>query len=519
MSSDQPSSVSSAVTAEGNAGYVPEYRIKHETDAGYQAVGEKAFEVPAPASETSTFSPKDTRRLVRKIDWHLLPLICIVYIFCFLDRSNIGNAKLYHFKEDLNLSQADYSWALSIFYLGYVLLEVPSNLMIKRVRPSLWLAIIIATWGTLSMCMAANSGVASLLTIRILLGMAEAGFFPGVVFFFTFWYNNVEIATRVAIFYSAASIAGAVGGLLAYGIGHIDGHSGLSAWQWLFIIEGIPTVILAAIIYFCLADNPISARWLTPEERIHAVERLESSKIVEKHIHHVDWKEVRESFTDPTVYLHCLIHIALVVPAYGMSFLLPTVINALGYNALNSQLLTVPLYVFSALFGVFNAFISDRLRQRAYFNILPSVMAFIGFVLVAFLKDTVAKYVLLLLVIAGSNGSAAINVAWVSNNTLGKTKTGVTTGFVLMVGNAGGVISGQMYRSSEAPDYIGSHMGNAACLAIIVVASLLARYSYVRKNRDLDAFRQRADENPAIWEDPANVPQVLQIDRDFRYTL
>ncbi|RKP37645.1 major facilitator superfamily domain-containing protein [Dimargaris cristalligena] len=480
--------------------------------------GEKHGETATP-SITSEFSDQDTKRLVRKIDLHLLPILCILYVCCSLDRSNIGNAKLFGLEADLNLSQSDYSWALSIFYIGYVIFEIPSNMMIKRIRPSTWLSVLVLGWGTICMCMAANSGAPSLLVLRFLLGVAEAGFFPGVVYFFSFWYSGTEIATRVAIFYGSSSIAGASGGLIAYGIGHMDGRAGLDAWRWLFLIEGMPTIVMGLVVYFFLADGPLFAPWLNDTERTHAIQRLERNKFTETNIHAIDWQEVRDGFKDYRIYLLALNHIALVVPAYSMSFLLPTVIKGLGYDTLESQLLTVPLYAFSAMVTVGAAISSDRRRERSTHIALVSAMGVLGFLLVTFLENTVAKYVLLLLALAGSNATAAINLAWASNNTLGKTKQGISSGLILMVGNAGGIISGQMYRNSEAPRYVGSHMGNTGCLALMVVLSLFMRWILTRDNRRLDAFVREAEADPTLWHDTSRVPKVLQLDRNFRYTL
>ncbi|KAJ1652776.1 hypothetical protein IWQ61_006964 [Dispira simplex] len=468
---------------------------------------------------TSTLDKQHVKRVLRKIDWHLLPLLNLLYILCFLDRSNIGNAKLMNFMEDLGLSQSTYSWSLSIFYIGYILFDIPSNLILKRWRPARWLGIITVCWGTLCTCMAANSSEASLLALRFLLGAIEAGFFPGVVYFLTLWYDRNELGTRISVFYSASSISGAFGGLLAYAISHMDGVGNLAAWRWLFILEGLPSIIVGVFVYIFLADRPATARWLTPEERVHATQRLEKHSVAEESTKQINRTEIWEIFTDYRAYLHAFAHLGIVVPTYSMSLLLPTVIHDLGYGTLTTQLLTIPPFAASFLFCIALGLHSDRFQVRSFHIIFSAVVAILGFLLISFLENRVAKYLMLLLVVTGINGSPSIHLAWAANNTLGKTKSAIINALVLTVGNAGGIISGQMYRKNEAPKYIPSHMGNVACTTVIIVVVVILRFLYARENRKIERFLQSAETNPSLWNDVKTVPPTLLRNKIFRYML
>ncbi|KAJ1969630.1 hypothetical protein IWQ62_000498 [Dispira parvispora] len=502
-------------------GHDPEKAIvplfKEEVKADPPLGSQEGFDLESET--TSILDKQHAKRVLRKIDWHLMPLLNVLYILCFLDRSNIGNAKLMHFMEDLGLTQSTYSWSLSIFYIGYILFDIPSNLILKRWRPARWLGIIIICWGILCTCMAANSNKGSLLSLRFLLGAVEAGFFPGVVYFLTLWYDRSELGTRISIFYSASSIAGAFGGLLAYGIDHMDGAGNLASWRWLFILEGLPSIIVGVIVYIFLADRPATARWLTPEERIHATQRLEQHSVAEESTQQINRKEIREIFTDYRAYLHSLAHLGIVVPTYSMSLLLPTVIHNLGYGTLTTQLLTIPPFAASFFFCIAIALHSDRFQVRSYHVIFSAIVAILGFILISFLENTVAKYLMLLLVVAGVNGSPSVHLAWAANNTLGKTKSAVINALVLTVGNAGGIISGQMYRNSEAPKYVPSHMGNVACTAVIVVVVVILRLLYARENRKIDRFLQAAEADPSLWNDVKAVPPTLLLNKNFRYEL
>ncbi|RKP39457.1 major facilitator superfamily domain-containing protein [Dimargaris cristalligena] len=426
--------------------------------------------------EPGQLSEEVVRPIVRRIDWRLLPLLNIVYMFCYLDRSNIGNAKLLSLEEDLGITQAGYSWGLSIFFIGYILFEVPSNMMLKRSRPSRWLSFIIITWGSFCVLMAANSGTASLLVIRFLLGAAEAGFFPGVVFFLTLWYKRSEMCTRLAIFYGASSMAGVTGGLLAYAMHGMNGVAGLAAWRWLFIIEGVPTVLLGVLVYFCLADSPSSVKWLTPEEKAVTLARLQVTAVNVVEPPGVQWAEVRSTYADYKTYLYGLIQIGMAIPTYSMAFLLPTVINSLGFSSVTAQLLTAPVYFFAALFCVALALHSDRRQERAYHVAFSCALGILGLVLISFVRNQVAQYLVLLLVVAGVNGCHAVNLAWATNNSLGRTRAAVISATTIALGNFGGIIAGQI------------HMGNSVCLFVCGASAVMLKHILARENRrrDLD---------------------------------
>ncbi|RKP36407.1 major facilitator superfamily domain-containing protein [Dimargaris cristalligena] len=278
--------------------------------------------------------------------------------------------------------------------IGYVLLEIPSNLVLKRLRPSHWLGFITICWGILASCMAANSSAASILIIRFLLGAAEAGFVPEVLYFLTYWYRPTEIAIRMAIFFSAITLAGALGGILAFAIGHMEGVGDLAAWRWLFLLEGIPTP--------------------RTKSNITAVVAV---------------------FLNYRCYLHSLIGICSVIPSYSTQFLLSTVIKELGFDNLTAQLLTVPPYVCGAIFMIAVAYHSDRVNERGIHLSLVAWLGALGFLLVTIITHRVAKYLMLFLVVSGANGFVALNTAWLSGNVPDKTQRAVAMAFVISVDN------------------------------------------------------------------------------------
>lgn len=217
------------------------------------------------------------RKIIRKLDLRLLPLLCILYFLGYLDRSNIGNAKLGGLIEDLNLTTSQFQWCLSIFYFGYVLFDVPSNIILRRWRASYWLAILTGLWGMVAMAMAGVKNFPGLIISRLILGVLEAGFFPGVLYYLSIWYTRTEYGRRVSYFWSFSSLAGAFGGLIAYGISMIPTHT-LNTWQWLFIIEGAPSVLAASIAAWYLPNTPETAKFLTDDERKFEIDRLSTDQ-------------------------------------------------------------------------------------------------------------------------------------------------------------------------------------------------------------------------------------------------
>ncbi|KAJ1990191.1 hypothetical protein H4R33_001799 [Dimargaris cristalligena] len=524
---------------------IKEKPAKHFGNSDDGGDGDKVVVIHNSSEAPHDWSDMDSARILRKIDWRLLPILTLAYVLSFLDRANIGNSKLMHLEADLNLSQAEYSWSLSILFISYVLLEIPSNLMLKRMRPSHWLGFITICWGILASCMAANSSAASILIIRFLLGAAEAGFVPGVLYFLTYWYRPTEIAIRMAIFLSAITLAGALGGILAFAIGHMEGVGGLAAWRWLFLLEGIPTLIMGVCLALFLPDGPTQVKWLSPSEQAFWHARIEDCETDEEkendiidvhqlspppvepttalapdHYYYTssdppaaknaanarpspptsdiaaaprlsNWAAIVAVFLNYRCHLHALIHICTVIPSYSVQFLLSTVIKELGFDSLSAQLLTVPAHFCGAVFMISMAYHSDRVKERGFHITFAAGLGALGFLLVTFVSGRIAKYLMLLIVGMGVNGFLALNTAWVSGNVVEKTQRGVAMAFVVSFGNIGGLAAGQMYRNSEAPQYMTSHLVNTACLLTVATLSMVLKFLLRRENRLLDQQRHQ----------------------------
>ncbi|KAG0263924.1 hypothetical protein BGZ95_003690 [Linnemannia exigua] len=327
--------------------------------------------------------PELERRIVRKLDRHLLPLLGILYLFSYLDRVNIGNARLFGLEEAVHLSNGQYNIALASFFLAYCLFELPSNWVLVRVGPRIWIPILMILWGGVSLALAWVTSFAGLVIARFALGTAEAGFVPGVLFYITLFYKRSEHSFRMAIFLCFNILAGAFGGLLAAAISQLAGVWGLQGWQWIFILEAIPTLLLAVLTWFIMTPSPQAAKFLTEEERIYATNRI----IVDSDVlptAKASWNQTKAALTDVKIYLICLGSVLLHIPSAGVVMFLPTLIADMGFKATTAQLLTVPPYMVAACVSLLIPWWSDRTGIRGYFSIFVPMVSVVGFSLLAF---------------------------------------------------------------------------------------------------------------------------------------
>ena len=323
----------------------------------------------AESFETATYN---------KVGWRLLPFLLLCYIVSYLDRVNVGFAKL-QMLQDLNLSETAYGLGAGIFFIGYFLFEVPSNVILHRVGARIWIARIMVTWGVISAAMMFVTSATSFYVVRFLLGAAEAGFFPGIILYLTYWYPAERRGRMTALFMTAVALSGVIGGPLSGWIMHsLGGVSGLKDWQWLFILEGLPSIIVGIVTFFYLDDSIDHAKWLTREEKA-LIER----NIVVENAGKQDLP-IGAVFADLRVWLMSLIYFSFVMGLYGVSFWLPTIIKATGVkDALQIGLLTAIPFGFGAVAMVLVSRSSDRSRERRWHIAMPAVLGAAGLVLSA----------------------------------------------------------------------------------------------------------------------------------------
>lgn len=306
------------------------------------------------------FTPEFRRRTILKVSWRLLPLIVAVYLVAYIDRTNIAFASL-TMNKDLGLSAYVYGWGAGIFFLGYALFEVPSNLVLARVGARVWIARIMITWGIVSGLMAATTGPASFLTLRFLLGVAEAGFFPGIIFYLSTWFPASYRGRVISALFLAQPVSNALASILSGAILEMDGTLGLKGWQWVFIIESVPAVVLAFIVLNRMTDRPAQAGWLGADERAW----LESELLAEcREVESRGTLSLWQALTDRRVMILSLIYLGMMTATYGITFFLPQIIKGFGLSNLMTGFVSAVPYTVGAFGLLAWGFSSDRHRER-----------------------------------------------------------------------------------------------------------------------------------------------------------
>ncbi|KAF2251831.1 MFS general substrate transporter [Trematosphaeria pertusa] len=441
----------------------------------------------APGVSMNSFAHLDEKKILRKMDLRLIPMLALLYLLSFLDRGNIGNAKIEGLVEDLGMTGPQYNWCLTVFFFTYAAFEVPSNLLLKKLRPSIWLPSIMVAWGIVMTLMGIVQDYKGLLIARIFLGVTEAGLFPGVAYYITMWYCRHEAQLRQALFFSAASIAGAFSGLLAFGISKMDGVGNLAGWRWIFILEGILTVIVAVIAYFTLFDFPETATFLTEEERAFIVYRLkyQGQRKNEVRVAQDDtfqWKFVKAAFLDWQIWVNIWVYWGIVAPLYGISLFLPTIIKALGYTSSTAQLLTVPIYITASVLAIGTAYVSDRYGKRSPFILGGLCIMAVGFIMCISTTTPGVVYAGVFIAACALYPAFPGNITWLSANLAGSTKRATGQAIQIAMGNLAGAMASNFYRSKDAPHYVLGHSLELAFIIVGILAGLVLVFNYRRIN-------------------------------------
>ncbi|KAI1912113.1 hypothetical protein LOZ53_004503 [Ophidiomyces ophidiicola] len=454
----------------------------------------EACDVQNEIAPDEDFSDVDEKKVLRKMDIRLIPMLALLYLLSFLDRGNIGNARLEGLEKDLNLKGSEYNWCLTVFFFTYATFEIPSNVLLKKLKPSIYLPSIMLAWGTVMTLMGIVQNYHGLLISRIFLGITEAGLYPGCAYYITMWYCSKEGQFRQALFFSAASMAGAFSGLLAYGIAKMDGVGGYAGWRWIFILEGLLTVVVAVMSFWTIYDFPDTAPFFTERERAFVVHRLkyQGTKPGAKRVAQADefeWKYVWDAFKDWQVYVAIVMFWGIVCPLYGLSLFLPSIIRDLGYTASTAQLLTVPVYCTAAALAIATAWYADKKGSRS-----PFVLFYMGIIALGFIICIASAgrgvpgvvYAGVFIAVCGLYPAFPGNITWLSSNLAGSYKRATGMAIQIGIGNLCGAMAANFYRPGDAPKYYVGHSLELGFVVAGMLAALTLRICYQRINKKRD---------------------------------
>ena len=333
---------------------------------------------------------------LRKVTWRIIPFLFILYVIAWLDRVNVSFAGL-QMNADLGFSSTVFGFGSGIFFLGYCLFEIPSNIILERVGARLWISRIMVTWGLISAGLMFVRTPATFYLLRFLLGVAEAGFFPGVIYYLSLWYPTAHRARAIGAFMTAVPVTGLIGGPLSGALLELDGLHGLAGWQWLFLLEGLPAVILGTSVLFYLKDRPETTHWLTPAERDWLVGTLAAERkacVLKPNIH--------VALTDVTVWKLGIVFLLVAAGFYGYSFWAPLIIKSLtGLSNFEVGLVLGAISAVTILGMLLNSYHSDHTGERAVHIAVPLFVMAVGLVGFALLRQPVLAIIALALVPLG----------------------------------------------------------------------------------------------------------------------
>jgi len=469
---------------------------------------DNSHNIPSPTVGPSV-NPALEKRVWRKLDMWVLPVVTMFYLLSFLDRSNIGNARVAGLQKDLKMSNKEYSIALTITYVPYIAAELPSNLLLKTVGPNLMLPTMLTLWGIVTALQGVVKSYQGLLACRFFLGLLEGGVFPGLVLYLSFFYPRQKLQWRISAFFSAASISGAFSGLLAFGIINMNGVGGKTGWAWIFILEGLFTFVFGLASFFLLPRSPAHARFFNQEEKDYVAARLRGDGSIGKNeaIDSFSWREVGMAFKLPQVWLLAVVFFFDGTVLYGLAYFTPSIVQGLGYTSTRAQLMSVPPFAVAFVLSMIGAFVSDRYRCRGYTSMFASLLCVIGFAMFLASTHHNVQYASLFLSIPGTYLLAPTLCTWFANNAAPHTRraTAIALGFIMT--NSGGILATWLLGSlSPAPRYI---LATRVLLAfsVIMVAfcgfNLLYLWTANKKKAEIRKTTTVDQEHPGLGDKSA----------------
>ncbi|KAG6355294.1 hypothetical protein INS49_003255 [Diaporthe citri] len=437
---------------------------------------------PEVGSENDSFKPEGThveelrrehthvdidpavhRKLNRKFDLHVIPFLFGIWLLAFIDRSNVGNAKIDGLTQDLGIATGTkFNIALLVFYIPYILVDVPSNWIIKRIRAGIYLPALITAWGLVSTFLGFTKSFGGLVAARFFLGAFEGGLLGGIIVYLAMFYRRHEMLWRMGMFYCAAPLSGAFGGLLATGLATIR-YNGYNRWPWIFFIEGIITTVFGIICFFFMPHTPADAKFLTEGERAIAMARLKedahgATSVADVNEERFDWHWVRMAFKAPQTWFSSLIWFFLLIPLYSFSLFLPTIITGLGYtNPTTAQLFTVPPNLAAFVTVLLTSLLSDRIRARGPIMAAGNVLAIAGYIMLLVAKRAQVRYGGTFLVAVGVYPCSAMIMGWLSNNLAPHYVRATGVGFMIALANCAAFPATFIYLAKDAPNYTLGH--------------------------------------------------------------
>ncbi|RWA06490.1 hypothetical protein EKO27_g8615 [Xylaria grammica] len=482
-SSDQGSAEKAVEISREPDGVEVKHMPKHVAD---NDADEALRLVAAHAGETIILDAEEQKKLLRKIDRHMMPFLCIVYGLNYLDKTTLSYASVMGFKTDLNIGVSEYNWVASIFYFGYLVWEWPTNRLLQRLPLAKYSAFNVILWGLILALTATVKNFGGALAIRFFLGAAEAAVSPGFVLFTSQWYTKPEQGTRVSWWFSFNGWGQIVGGVVAYGIATANDSLLIKGWQLIFLVFGLFTALMGALFLYWMPDSQLNARFLTEHERLMAVERIRVNQqgVGNKHF---KWHQCKEALTDPMIWAFVLFSLFGNIPNGGITNYFSQLIVAFGFTPNQSLLLGTPGGAVQVITLIVFGHLGRKFNNRILINSAGPLLAILGVFLVRFLPTEMkgGRLAGYYLYSSGSTGFVCV-LSLISSNIAGWTKKTTAAAMYLIAYCVGNIIGPQVFRSGDAPEY---HTAITVILVSYILAylTMLFIYFWCRRQNSINA--------------------------------
>ncbi|AOW00785.1 major facilitator superfamily domain-containing protein [Yarrowia lipolytica] len=433
------------------------------------------------------------KKFVRRIDIRMLPMLMLIYILNYLDRNNIATARLGGLEAELGLTSIQYQTCVSILFVGYILMQIPSNMIVSKLgKPGLYLTSCMFIWGLISALTATVNNFSGLVVCRFFLGFIEAVYFPGCLFLLSSWYTRKELALRTSILYCGSLISGAFSGLLGAAImENMNGLRGISGWKWLFIIEGSFTVLVVPFAWWILPDFPSTTRWLSQQEKDIAMYRLQrevGKADVDSELSGLEFvkKNLGLVIKDPKVWLVAGVNFFNVAAA-GVTNFFPSVVQTLNFSRTMTLVLTCPPYLLATILVPLNSWHADKTGERLYHIIVPFSVTIASFVIAAATLNTAARYFAMCIMISSIYMGFVVTLTWMSN-TIPRpaAKRGVAIALMNCLSNTTSIWNAYLYPKSAAPRYAPAMAANSGFLLVAIGCAVMLSLKLRKINKKLD---------------------------------
>ncbi|KAH8814780.1 hypothetical protein DL96DRAFT_1685011 [Flagelloscypha sp. PMI_526] len=460
------------------------------------------------AVDVDALDPATVSRIKRRVDFRIIPIMSLLYAVALIDRTNMGIARVAGMGVDLKLTVGDrYSIASCIYFVPYIVLQLPSNLVLRRLGPRNWMTICVVGWGVSQLGMGFVKNWHQLSACRALLGVFEAGFFPAMVFIISTWYTRREVQKRMAFFYLGSIFLSGFATIFAYALSLLKGRGGLNGWQWIFIIMGLITIVLGLAAFLFLPHFPDKNTFLSDEHTKIVLARVEKDRgdsMPDK----LTTAVVLGHLKDWTIWAYALMFMCNTMPAYAIGFFITIILKSMGWNDVHAFVLSAPPYVAAAVACFCFAWIADRTMKRAIWIALQALITITGISLLGFHKNSGVRYFGIFLVNMGASSGVPAVLAYSANNVIGHSKRAVSTAMIISFGGIGGIFATTAFREKDFPTYRGGIWATIACQLLLLILLAITTLTYRSRNKAAKESGRVLEGSSQLT--PTNVPRVTQ---------